>query len=79
MTPDARLRQILEEKGLTQQNVAELLKVTRQSIGHYLSGERKITWPVAYALAFRLGINPDWLMEGKGRKFLRTEGAISEK
>lgn len=66
--PEQRLAQIMADKGWTQQELADMLGVTRQSISLYLQGKRKITTLFAYALAYRAGIDPDWLMSGKATR-----------
>lgn len=63
--PEQRLAQLMADKGWTQQDLADLLGVTRQSISLYLQGKRKITTLFAYALAYKTGVDPDWLLLGK--------------
>lgn len=65
--PEDRLAKLMQDKGWTQQDVADMLGVTRQSIGLYLQGKRKITTIFAYALAYKAKINPEWLIDGKGK------------
>jgi DNA-binding XRE family transcriptional regulator len=66
--PEQRLAELMADKGWTQQDLASLLGVTRQSISLYVQGKRKITTIFAYALAYKAGINPEWLMDGKGKQ-----------
>jgi|JI8StandDraft_1071087.scaffolds.fasta_scaffold320535_2 transcriptional regulator with XRE-family HTH domain len=65
--PEDRLAKLMKEKGWTQQSLADLLGVSRQSIGHYLTKTRRINNLFALALAYKTNINPEWLMEGKGK------------
>lgn len=65
--PEERLAKLMQDRSWTQQDVADMLGVTRQSIGLYLQGKRKITTLFAYALAYKAKINPEWLMSGKGK------------
>lgn len=66
-TPEDRLAKLMEQKKWTQQNLADMLGVSRQSIGHYLTKTRKINNLFALALAYKAKIDPQWLMEGKGK------------
>lgn len=66
-TPEDRLAKLMEQKNWTQQSLADLLGVSRQSIGHYLTKTRKINNLFALALAYKAGISPDWLMKGTGK------------
>jgi transcriptional regulator with XRE-family HTH domain len=67
-TPEDRLATLMEQKNWTQQTLADMLGVSRQSIGHYLTKTRRINNLFALALAYKAGINPEWLMDGKGKQ-----------
>ena len=62
--PEQRLAKLMADRGWTQQDLADLLGVTRQSISLYLQGKRKITTLFAYALAYKAKIDPEWLLRG---------------
>lgn len=63
----ARIRQVLEQKGLTQAELARLVGVKQQTISYICrhegdsSGSRYVT-----KIAQALGVNPGWLQSGEG-------------
>lgn len=57
-----RLRQILTEKGLSQQDLANASDVNKSSVSQYLNGTHAPSNISAGKMAAVLGVNPVWLM-----------------
>lgn len=62
-----RIRQVLEEKGITQAQLARLVGVKQQTIS-YICGTDNPATSSRYAtkIAQALGVNPAWLQSGEG-------------
>ena len=67
MSFSKRLKEILEQKNLTQAEVAKLCGVSQQSINYIINNKLKSS-KLAPILAEALKINPEWLTYGKGRQ-----------
>lgn len=62
LTPGDHLRDIIEERGVTQQNFAETLGITRRRLNEVLNGRRGITPDTALRLGRVLGTSAElWL------------------
>lgn len=63
----SRIRQVLEEKGLSQAQLARLVGVKQQTIS-YICGTDSPATTSRYAtkIAQALGVNPSWLQSGEG-------------
>lgn len=68
-----RFESIAKDLGYSQKQLAERLGLTQQSISLYMQGKRPISKLLALALAFTDKVNPEWLLEGKGEKYLKDE------
>ena len=66
-----RIEKILQDKGMTQAEFADLIGVNRSSITHLMTGRNKSSDTVAARtlLAFP-DINPNWLSYGEGNMYL---------
>lgn len=73
-----RLGRFLRSEGLTSLKFAELMEVQPSSISHILSGRNKPSFDFIEKMLARFpGLNPDWLILGKGEMFRRPEAAES--
>ncbi len=61
-----RIRTIREKKDLTQREFAGLVGVSPNYVSEIESGKSQPSNPILYVIEDRLGINPEWLVEGKG-------------
>jgi len=65
-----RLKILRERLGLTQKEIAEKIRISLRAWQNYELGLRKIPSEVIKALYEHLGINPTWLLTGKGPMFI---------
>ena len=66
----ARIRRVLEEKKLTQSQLARLVGVKQQTISYICSPDSPATTSrYATKIAQVLGVNPAWLQSGEGDQF----------
>lgn len=56
-----RLKEILEQKGIKQIELARQTGIDKGQLNSYLSGRYKPKQDKIYLLAYALNINPDWL------------------
>jgi putative transcriptional regulator len=64
----ARLKELREQAGLTQAELAERAGLSQRSISHWEQEIREITWRNVVALAEALGVTPDaFLVEPQDR------------
>jgi transcriptional regulator with XRE-family HTH domain len=66
----ARLRELREQAGLTQRELAERIDTTVRNISRLETGAQEATWPTVIALARVLGVSVD--------AFLRRPAAMPE-
>ena len=67
MTPGDRIRQARKAAGLTQQQVADTVGVTKSSVAQWESGQTKNLRGENLVKASKvLGTNPEWLISGHG-------------
>ena len=71
-----QLRAYFEERGMTQQQVAEKLGIKQQNVGAYYSGARPFGKNAALKWQRTFGFNAQWLMTGQGKMML--EGVITQ-
>jgi len=64
-----RIREIRKILGLTQQQFADDLKISRAFAGALEHGTRKIHERIIKIICFTYGINEDWLKTGNGTMF----------
>lgn len=65
----SRLKKLREEKGLTQQQLAEKVNLSQQTIGHYEVGRAKPDLDTLQLLASKLNCSVDYLL---GRTDIRN-------
>lgn len=70
-----RFKQLREALGLSQAEVALVLGVHLQTISRYERGELNPSARKISVLADSLGINPDWLLTGKGWSYIPSTSA----
>ena len=59
-----RLGQLLDDRHMTQKELAERAEVTEAAVSHYLKGDRTPRSSVLSRIAGALGTTSDYLMEG---------------
>lgn len=62
-TGGEKLKELREFLGLTQEEMAEKLKVTRSTISHYEKGQREPDSEYFYALQQNFGVSEKWIGE----------------
>lgn len=67
-----RLRKFRKALKLTQIELAKILDISKTTLRRYERGESEITKTLAYALNALFGLNPDWLLYGKGKMFFES-------
>ena len=71
LSPGDRLRALrTRDLGLNQTRLAQLLGVSQKRISRFEMGLSRIPMTVLIALEEVLGVNPRWLLTGRGPKFL---------
>lgn len=68
-----QLRNIVEEKGYTQETIGQALGKTRQAVAAYMSGTSSPDWETLAELSKLLNVSSDWLLG------LRNETPLDEK
>lgn len=69
----SRIKQVLEEKGMSQSQLARLVGVKQQTISYICSPESPATTSrYATQIAAALGVNPVWLQTGDGGQYNPT-------
>lgn len=61
-----RMALALEKAGVSTQDMADYLEVSRAAVGHYLSGRRTPSGAVVRAWAMRCHVPYEWLKSGEG-------------
>ena len=74
-----RLRSVMREKGLSQQELANKSGVTKSSISHYVNGKTIPDNFQAYKLAKVLDVAPEWLMGVDDLNFIVVENTPLQK
>ena len=57
-----RLREVMQEHGVTQQELAEYVGKSRQAIGYYADGSSSPDWETLAKIAQYFGVSADWLL-----------------
>ncbi|EMQ5759677.1 helix-turn-helix transcriptional regulator [Proteus mirabilis] len=74
-TVSERLKKIIDELGIRQNDVANLTNLSQQTINYILKkGVEKSFY--TYQIALGLGVNPEWLAHGIGKVYLEKSIAI---
>lgn len=58
----SRLREVMKERGLTQQDIADVLGKTRQAVGYYMDGSSSPDLDTIVKLAVFFGVSTDYLL-----------------
>lgn len=74
-----RLRDAMNEKGLTQQALSNLSGVTKSSISHYVNGKNVPDNFQAFKLSKVLDCDPSWLMGVDDQNFIVVENTELQK
>lgn len=74
-----RLREAMNEKGLTQQELSNLSGVTKSSISHYVNGKNVPDNFQAFKLSKVLGCSPTWLMGIDEQNYIVVENTDLQK
>jgi len=72
-----RIREAMEDLGMTQQELADKSQIGKSSISHYVNGSNEPGNKSAYALAQALNVNPAWLMGLDAPKELKSRPGYS--
>ena len=59
-----RIKQKLDEKGMSQRELAQACKITEVSMSRYISGNRVAKGPLYVQMAKVLGCSVEWLLGG---------------
>lgn len=70
----ARLKQLRTEKGLTQEQTAKRVSVTRSTLSAYENGTRYPSYDVLVNLSYLFGVSTDYLLCKEERRFLDVSG-----
>ena len=65
-----RIRDIRKQLNLTQQEFADRLGIPRNNIAGYETGKRSPSEAAIALISKEFNINPEWLRNGNGEKFL---------
>lgn len=68
-----KLKAVRDELGLTQQQLADELKISRSQVGNIEQGTRSITPRIKRDLIAHLKVNPNWLESGEGPIINKTD------
>lgn len=61
-----RIISIRQEKNLTQNQLADILRITRAHLGNLETGRRTPNAQTIRLMCLELGVNESWLLTGKG-------------
>ncbi|WP_024778236.1 helix-turn-helix domain-containing protein [Pseudomonas corrugata] len=75
MSISERLRSVLDAKGLSIKQAADIIGIPYRTLQNYLLDEREPNAKAMSALRTHLGISVDWLLTGEGSMF---HGSVSE-
>jgi SOS-response transcriptional repressor LexA len=66
-----RIKKVRKELGLTQEEMAKKLGISRDSIVKYERGDNIPSQKFLKLLKYELEVNPEWILRGKGEMFLK--------
>lgn len=66
-----RIKRIRQELDLTQQRFADKLKVSRNTIAKYETGDNTPSAAVVSLICREFGVNENWLRDGTGEMFIK--------
>ncbi len=73
-----RIRELRLEKHLTQAELAEILGKERTTITKLEAGENELTQSMRLAISGFFEVSQDWLLEGKGPKYVPVATLINQ-
>lgn len=65
-----RIKQLRKTLGLTQQEFAERIGITRNAVANYETGRNEPIGSVLNLIYNEYNVNPDWLRNGSGEMFI---------
>ena len=65
-----RIKQLRKTLGLTQQEFAERIGITRNAVANYETGRNEPIGSVLNLICNEYNVNPDWLHNGSGEMFI---------
>jgi len=68
-----RLKLIIKDKGISQTELSKLLEFSEGGISKYFSGKENPGRKFLTLLQEKLNVSSDWLLTGKGSKYLGTQ------
>ena len=68
-----RIKKVRKELGLTQEDMAKKLGISRESIVKYERGDIMPSQKFLKLLKYELEVNPNWILTGEGEMFLNDE------
>ena len=72
-TTAIRIREVLNDANMSQQELADKSHVAKASISHYINGRNKPNNKSAYMIGTVLGVNPVWLMGLDAPKYIQMD------
>lgn len=70
-----RVKQAMEEKGISQADLVKLTGISKGSISQYLSGKNIPRQKKLNAIANALNVTPEWLTESENKKITVQQAA----
>lgn len=67
-----RIKDILSELGITQQQLADISGVSKAAVNAWINKGTKPSGSALLNMRKKRGINPDWVIDGKGEMFLAS-------
>ncbi|WP_339490567.1 helix-turn-helix domain-containing protein [Pseudomonas rhizophila] len=78
MSISERLRSVLDAKGLSIKQAADIIGIPYRTLQNYLLDEREPNAKAMSALRTHLGISVDWLLTGEGPMFHGSVGEVAQ-
>lgn len=78
MSISARLRSVIDDRGMSIKEASEVVGIPYRTLQNYLLGEREPNAKAMAAIRTHLGISLDWLLTGEGSMCLDVSAASSE-
>ncbi len=78
MSISERLRSVLDAKGLSIKQAADIIGIPYRTLQNYLLDEREPNAKAMSALRTHLGISVDWLLTGEGFMFHNAVGEATQ-
>ena len=79
MTLAEAIKQVREDKGLTQKQVASIMGISQQAYGQYESGKREPKPKTIIKIANALNISPNYLQPTDADSFMYTDTEITDR